>query len=70
MELFGFAIVLLVCLGIGKIINMIARRLVVNGAGLYLVLFVAFAIWNIYMAWNSNLDSFQAGYAHLITHIS
>lgn len=27
MELIGFAIVLLVCLGIGKIINTIARRL-------------------------------------------
>ncbi len=63
MELIGFAIVLFVCLGIGKIINIMARRLVFNGAGLYLALFAAFAIWNIYLSWNSTLDSFQMGYA-------
>ena len=57
MELIGFAIVLLVCLGIGKVINIMARRLVFNGAGLYLALFAAFSIWNIYMSWNSTLDS-------------
>ena len=63
MGLIGVAIVLLACLGIGKIINTIARRLLFNGAGLYLVLFAAFVIWNIYMAWNSSFDSFQTGYA-------
>jgi len=63
MELIGFAIVLFVCLGIGKVINMITRRLVFNGAGLYLALFAAFAIWSIYTSWNSTLDSFQMGYA-------
>lgn len=62
MELIAFAIVLLACLGIGKVFNVMARRLVLNGAALYLVLFAAFASWNIYLAWSSSLDSFQLGY--------
>ena len=62
MELIGFVVVLLVCLGAGKIINAIAGRLLANGAGLYLVLFAAFTIWEIYLVSNSSLDSFQVGY--------
>lgn len=63
METIVFAIILLVCLGIGKVTNTLARRLVLNGAGIYLALFAAFATWNIYISWTSNLDSFQLGYA-------
>lgn len=63
MELIVFSAVLLACLGIGKVVNAVARRPVLNGAGLYLVLFAAFTIWNIYMAWSSNLESFQVGYS-------
>ena len=62
MELAGFAIVFLACMGIAKIINVLSRRLVVNGAAIYLALALAFVAWNVFMAWNSKLEPFQVGY--------
>ncbi len=63
MELVGFIIVFLICMGVAKAINSIRGRLIVNGAAVYLALAAVFLAWNIYMAWHSNLPSFQVGYA-------
>lgn len=63
MELIGFIIVFLACLGIAKAINSARRRLTVNGAAIFLALAAIFIAWNIYMAWQANLPPYQLGYA-------
>ncbi|WP_313173192.1 hypothetical protein [Stenotrophomonas sp.] len=63
MEIIGFAIVLLICMGIAKAINAMRGRLTINGAAIFLALAAAFTAWNIYMAWHSDLSSYQVGYA-------
>ena len=62
MELFGFIIVFLICMGIAKAINSIRGRLIVNGAAVFLALVAVFVTWNIYMAWHSTLPPGQVGY--------
>ncbi len=63
MELVVFIIIFLICMGVAKAINSIRKRLIVNGAAIYLVLAAIFLAWNIYMVWHSNLPSYQRGYA-------
>lgn len=63
MELVGFIIVFLVCMGIAKAINAMRGRLTVNGAGIYLGLAALFVAWNVSLVWGSGLPPYELGYA-------
>ncbi|WP_157074306.1 hypothetical protein [Pseudoxanthomonas mexicana] len=63
MELVGFFVVFLVCMGIAKAINAMRGRLTVNGAGIFLALVAVFIAWNVFMAWQSSLPAYELGYA-------
>ena len=63
MELIGFILVFLVCMGVAKAINAARGRLTVNGAGIFLLLSAAFVAWNIVMAWQSTLPADDVAYA-------
>jgi hypothetical protein len=63
MELIGFILVFLVCMGVAKAINAACGRLVVNGAGIFLLLSAVFVGWIIAMAWQSTLPGDDVAYA-------
>ena len=63
MELVGFFLVFLVCMGVAKAINAAQGRLAVNGAGIFLVLSAIFIAWSIAMVWQAGLPPYEQGYA-------
>ncbi|MGE8216902.1 MAG: hypothetical protein ACN6RD_11955 [Stenotrophomonas maltophilia] len=63
MELLGFFVVFLLCMGLAKAVNAIRGRLTVNGAAIHLLLTLIFAVYIVVTAVRADLPPGAFGYA-------